>query len=87
MSETISQMTQVQPSASLLVPAVDMSAPVGEKNVALALGSIFGGGRVFVVSGVPSIAANPGDLAVNQAGAAGSRLFIFTAASGWLGVV
>jgi hypothetical protein len=80
-------MTQVQPSSTLLVPAVDMSAPVGEKNVSLALGTIFGGGRVFVVAGVPTVAANPGDLAVNPTGASGSRLFIYTAASGWLGVV
>ncbi|OYV89664.1 MAG: hypothetical protein B7Z57_11590 [Acidiphilium sp. 37-60-79] len=87
MGETISQLTQVQPSSALLIPAVDMSAPVGEKNVALALGTIFGGGRLFVVSGTPTVAANPGDLAVNQAGVPGSRLFIFTAAGGWLGVV
>jgi hypothetical protein len=87
MGETISQLTQVQPSSALLIPAVDMSAPVGEKNVALGLGTIFGGGRVFVVAGTPSVSASPGDLAVNQAGAAGSRLFIFTAASGWVGVV
>lgn len=84
--QTISQMTQVEPTGSLLVPVVNMSAAVGLKNVTIPLSSFFAGGRVFVASGVPGMAANPGDLCTNPSGGVGERLFLSTngAPDGWV---
>ncbi|MHB1305285.1 MAG: hypothetical protein ACYCZB_17780 [Acidiphilium sp.] len=84
--QTVSQMTQVDYKSTLLLPVVDMTAPVGMKNVALPVSTLMGGARIFVSAGAPDIVANAGDLCTNPTGAVGERLYLSTngEASGWV---
>lgn len=88
-NEPISSMTQVPPKGTLLLAAVDMSLPQGEKNVAISLGSIFGGARLWTSPANPAFLATAGDLCTVPTAAAGSRLWMNTdgTATGWVALV
>ncbi len=83
---TISQMTQVIPKQNFLVPVVDMTAPVGRKNVSIPLSDIWGGVNVTFGSGPPTAPVTAPMLYVDVTGAKGQILYANQTGASWLAI-